>query len=90
VSQIPSPAGERQHNGLPWESALYEAVRALEGRAVRAERERDEMALSNQQLRAKLAACRERLQNWELRRQAWTRERRTLLGQLEQAQERRD
>ena len=90
--QIPSPAGQRRQaepvrdGQLPWESALYDAVGRLEQRAVAAERERDEMALANQQLRSKLAACRERLENWELRRQAWTRERNQLLRRLEDAE----
>jgi len=85
--EIPSPAGARRPpepsrdglGGLPWESALYDAVRALEVRVVAAERERDELALSNSKLRRDLALCRERLENWRLRQAAWRRERDELL-----------
>lgn len=81
--EIPSPAGVRRpaepsRNGptqLPWESAIYEAVRALERRVEEAERERDQLVMENHVLRKRLRESRERLANWELRRQAWRRER---------------
>lgn len=89
MSDVPSPAGKTaqpEHNGLakmPWESALYEAVRALEHRAREAERERDEMALVNHKLRRDLALSRERLENWKLRQAAWRRERDELLRRIQ-------
>lgn len=89
--EIPSPAGRRRPaprspegpSGLPWEGALYAAVAALERRAEAAERERNELLVFNHQLRKALREARGRLENWELRRQAWKRERDELLQRLE-------
>ena len=85
--EIPSPAGTGPpapppHDGpvrLPWESALYDAVRALEQRAREAERERDRLILRVHKLEGQLRECRTRLENWKLRREAWRRERAELL-----------
>lgn len=89
--EIPSPAGSRRQaepsrDGVgkpPWESALYEAVRALERRVAEAERERDELIMKVHVLTKRLGECRGRLDNWELRRQSWGRERAELLKRLE-------
>lgn len=88
MTDVPSPAGKPppSPNGsmrLPWEGALYSAVSALEKRAEEAERERDEMVLVNHKLRKDLYACRERLDNWKLRQEAWHRERAELLRRSE-------
>jgi len=64
---------------LPWEDALYDAVRALERRLSEAEAERDQLVMECHLLRKQLRACRERLQNWQLRQQAWRRERAEIL-----------
>lgn len=86
--EIPSPAGTRRQaepsrNGpakLPWESALYEAVAALEHRAEEAEAERDRLVLENHVLRKQLREARSRLENWKLRQESWRRERAEILG----------
>jgi len=85
--EIPSPAGSRPpaepfQNGpvrLPWESALYDAVRALELRTADAEQERDRLILRVHKLEGQLRDCRARLENWKLRQDAWRRERAELL-----------
>lgn len=59
----------------PWESALYEAMRKQEGqlRQCKAERAR---------LQARVVDLTHRLENWQLRREAWARERAELLQRL--------
>jgi len=64
---------------MPWESALYDAVRALERRATEAERERDRLILRVHKLEKALWECRQRLENWQLRQNAWRQERAELL-----------
>lgn len=87
---VPSPAGKRRpaapsHNGLvamPWETALYDAVRALERRTAEAEAETQRLIGENHLMRKKLRESKQRLENWELRRQAWKLERDELLRRL--------
>lgn len=89
-SETPDQAGERRQaepssremGRPPWDVALLANVRALEGRLAEAEAERSELLLANHQLSTKLRVCRERLENWKLRQQAWGRERDELLAQL--------
>jgi hypothetical protein len=76
---VPAPAGPSRP---PWETALYQSVQKLEERVVVAERERDEAILRAHTLGARVAECRKRLETWELRRQAWGRERADLLRQI--------
>lgn len=87
---VPSPAGQRRPaepsrdglTGMPWESALYDAVRALERRVNAAEAERDKLVLEVHMLNQKVWDARRRLENWQLRQQAWHRERDELLRRL--------
>ena len=61
----------------PWEQAMYLQVQKLEGQLqiCKAERAR---------LQARVADLSHRNENWQLRRQAWARERAELLGRLKE------
>ena len=83
--EIPATAGRRPTK-LPWEDALFEAVRKNEQRLHELEREKTELVLENHRLRRALRICRERLENWKLRQNAWRRERDQLLNQLRSLQ----
>ena len=78
--EIPSPASHR--TGMPWESALYDAVGRLEARAVEAERENERLIVRVHRLEHALRECRTRLENWKLRQEAWRRERGELLARI--------
>lgn len=93
---VPSPAARRpvqaepaDRNGLsplPWQSALYAAVRALEAQLDACRKENTELRVANSQLHARLEKAREWARksngNWRLRQQAWHRERDELLRRL--------
>lgn len=90
-SNVPSPAGATADaaapspNGmqkLPWESALYAAVREREAEIEKLRRERAELLLANHRQREALRQARGRLENWKLRQAAWRRERAHLLAEL--------
>ena len=81
----PSPATSPNGGGamkMPWESALYVAVAALEDRLAEARLHYAELQADLAVERAKLRECRGRLENWKLRQQAWQRERQELLKRL--------
>jgi chromosome segregation ATPase len=94
---VPSPAPSRpvqaepaDRNGLtslPWEGALFGAVRALEAqlnacRTENAQLHRDLSQLNRRLYKARIWA-RDSNERWKLRQQAWRRERAELLARLE-------
>lgn len=93
---VPSPADRRpvqaahaERDGLsplPWEGALYSAVRALEAQLLACRQENAELHLAVSQLNARLtkarAWARQSSDNWKLRQHAWHRERAELLARL--------
>lgn len=91
MSDVPSPGrrsappAEPSRNGpaqLPWESALYGAVAALEDRLAACNRAHAELRAELEIERARVRECRSRLENWKLRQAAWARERNELLERL--------
>lgn len=93
---VPSPAARRpvqaepaERNGLsalPWHSALYQAVRALEAQLDACRKENTELHITVSQLSARLTKARhwarESNERWRLRQEAWHRERAELLRRL--------
>lgn len=76
------PAERHGLSPLPWESALYSAVSALEAELLACRKENAELHADIAQLRARLAQARKVHANWLLRRDAWHRERAELLARL--------
>ena len=64
----------------PWETALYQAVG-------KAQMEVKELKAENARLRARIADLTHRLENWQLRRDAWHRERNQLQDRISRMQE---
>ena len=84
---VPTEPAERDGlTRLPWESALYASLRALEADLDACRKENAELHLTVSQLHARLnkarAWARTSQENWKLRQQAWHRERNELLKTL--------
>jgi len=85
ADEVPSPAARRavqttsaERDGLaplPWQSALYDAVRALEARLNKCRRENARLMADISQLNARLYRANQARERWQLRQQAWHRER---------------
>lgn len=73
---------------LPWEGALYTALRQLEGDLADAQAQIAELRAANSQLHSQLQRARTwartKTENWKLRQDAWRVERRELLDRLEE------
>ena len=80
------PAERDGFTALPWQSALYEAVRGLEAQLDACRKENAELRFAVSQLSSTLtkarAWARTSSENWKLRQQAWHRERAELLARL--------
>lgn len=80
------PAERDRLTTLPWHSALYQAVRALEAQLDASRKEVVELRVANSQLNAQLQKARTWARNsnanWKLRREAWHRERDELLRRI--------
>jgi len=93
ADEVPSPAARRavqtspaERDGLaplPWQSALYDAVRALEARLNKCRRENARLMADISQLNARLYRANQARERWQLRQQAWHRERAELVARLE-------
>lgn len=84
--QADEPAERNGLAALPWQSALYEAVRGLEAQLDACRKENTELHVAVSQLNARLNKAREWArgsnERWGLRQEAWHRERAELLARL--------
>lgn len=64
----------------PWNEAIYADLRAAEDKLEIARQEYLKLLVANRKLRKQLYEARQRLERWEERRQAWTRERADLIN----------